>query len=437
MWQRSKPKPSRLRGRSSSRKGFRFFLSLLVAAAGCDKKRESPLPENFHAGSLDSIPPKVPPLENSPWLRKHWGLYVPAQGPAPKDWPEIEKDIRPQACGTCHTQQYRDWKESFHHKAMGPGMLGQLLDMEKDAPILGITCQHCHAPLAEQIPYLKKGELNPDYMPGFREEGITCAACHVRFHVRNGPDLGIKPDPHGPHGGFIPRPEYLNPAFCATCHDFKPGGGVHGKMLLETAEEWRRTDFAAQGKTCQSCHMPDGRHLWKGIHDPEMVRSAVSIEAAFDLTAARDSIRATLKLANVGAGHRLPTYNVPHIVLIWEQLDATGAVLPGTRVEGTIARWVTEEVDKEFFDTRLLPGQSFVLPYRFRLHSLAVGVTGRVEVWPDEAYRRYFRRMLDTPELRPGVKEGVEKIEEAYRRSVDSRYVLWSRKFPIGETSSN
>jgi hypothetical protein len=422
------------------KRGLLFALPFLLVA-GCKSGHEaahkavtpsSSIPQTavpFHAAPLDSIPPKVPPLEKSEWLQHHFAWYVPAQGPAPKDWPEIEKDIRPEACGTCHTQQYKDWKQSFHHRAMGPGVLGQLLDMELDEPTLSISCQRCHAPLAEQIPYLKKGIHNPDYREGFRDDGLVCAACHVRNHIRHGPDLGIKPDPKGPHSGFVVRPEYLNPAFCAACHDFEPGGGVHGKMLLETAEEWRRTDFAAEGKTCQSCHMPEGRHLWKGIHDTAMVRSAVSVEAG--LTDDKEGLHGRLALTNVGAGHRLPTYNVPHIVLIWEQLDPSGSALPGTRVEGTIARWVTEEVDKEFFDTRLMPGQSFVLQYGKPADPLAAKVVARVEVWPDEAYRRYFERMLKTPELTPGTPEGLEKIQKARDAALASRYVLWRQEFPL------
>jgi hypothetical protein len=416
------------------------YLAVTILAVGCgsggdpshDAVQEAvPVATGFRALPLGSFSPKVPPLKPSEWLQAHFDWYVLPQGEAPKSWPEIERDIRPEACGTCHQQQYKDWKESFHHKAMGPGVLGQLLDMELDAPALSISCQRCHAPLAEQIPYLQQGKPNPDYIEGFREQGITCAACHVRNHVRHGPDRGIKPDPDGPHGGFVIRSEYKDPAFCASCHDFAPGGGVHGKMLLETAEEWRRTDFAAEGQTCQSCHMPEGRHLWKGIHDPDMVRSAVSVEAAFGLTRTGDSLRAGMTVTNTGAGHRLPTYNIPHILLVWEQRDGTGSVLPGTRVQEVIARWVTEEVDHEFYDTRLMPGQSMVLPYRGPRHPRAVEAVARVEVWPDEAYRRYFQRMLDTPELRPGVPAGVDLIEEAHAMAGKSRYVLWRQRFPL------
>ncbi len=402
---------------------------LLLVSLGVHAQPVAPV--DGHANPLYSIPPKVPPLEKTEWLTKHWGLFVPPQGPAPQAWPELEKDIRPEACAQCHPQQFADWSNSFHHKAMGPGVLGQLLDMELDAPLLAVSCQKCHAPLAEQIPYIQKGVRNPDYIPGLREQGLVCAACHMRNHQHFGPDLGIKSNPKGPHGGFTTRPEYLNPAFCASCHDFPPGGGVHGKALLETAEEWRRTDFAAQGKTCQTCHMPEGRHLWKGIHDSAMVRSALSVEAQFQLTPKGDSMHCQLTVTNVGAGHRLPTYNVPHIMLIWEQLDISGKPLPGTYEERAIARWVTEEVDKEFYDTRLLPGQSLSLLYGKPLNRFAKQVMARVEVWPDEAYRRYFERMLATPELLPSVDEGVKKVKQAKFSALSSRYLLWKQIFSL------
>ena len=388
-------------------------------------------PKTFHADPLEKIPATVPPVEKSDWLQKHWAWYVPAQGQGPAAWSAQEKDIRPEACGTCHPQQYKDWKASLHHGAMGPSVLGQLLDMELDAPILSITCQRCHAPLAEQIPYLQKGIRNPDYVEGFREKGLTCAACHVRNHVHFGPPPRKPAPANGPHGGFSVKAEYESPAFCASCHDFKPGGGMHGKLIQETAEEWRRTPFAAEGKTCQSCHMPDRRHLWKGIHDPEMVRSAVSIQAECDASAAKDSVRASLSLTNVGAGHRLPTYVEPRIVLVLEQLDARGKALPGTREEGVIARQVTEDMDKELSDTRLLPGETFSLVYAHARHPKAASLKAKVEVWPDEGYRLYFHKMLETDSLRPQMPTVVKKIEAARKLDTDSRYMLWEKALPL------
>jgi hypothetical protein len=381
---------------------------------------------------LAKIPPTVPPLERSEWLKNHFAWYVAPQGKAPEHWSALEKDIRPEACGSCHQQQYADWKQSLHHKAMGPTVLGQLLDMELDAPALSITCQRCHAPLAEQIPYLEKGVHNPVYQEGFREQGLVCAACHVRGNQRFGPPPR-KPMAEGaPHGGFIVKTEYESPAFCASCHDFTPGGGMHGKLVQETAEEWRRTPFAAEGKTCQSCHMPDRRHLWKGIHDSAMVSSAVSIQAQFDpQLKPGDSLRALISLTNVGAGHRFPTYTEPQVKIIVEQVDAKGKALEGSYMEGVIARRVTEEMDREIFDTRILPGETFSLEYVRPRFPKAKTLSARVEVWPDEAYRLYFKKMLETPQLRPEMPAVVKQMEIAKKQDTDSRYLLWKKLLPL------
>ncbi len=59
--------------------------------------------------------------------------------------------------------------------------------------------------------------------------------------------------------------------FCAVCHQFSPDQAINGKLLENTVEGWRQSPQAAAGQTCQSCHMPSRRHLWRGIHDPDMV----------------------------------------------------------------------------------------------------------------------------------------------------------------------
>lgn len=207
---------------------------------------------------------------------------------------------------------------------------------------------------------------------------------------------------------------------------------MHGKLIQETAQEWRRTEFAAQGITCQKCHMPDRRHLWKGIHDEDMTRKAVSIQLEFAPPDAKsDSLTGVLSLTNVGAGHRFPTYIEPLIVLYLEQVDIKGRTLPETRVEGFIGRKVTEEMDKEVFDTRLMPGETYQVEYRLPQFPSAKALRARVEVWPDEAYRLYFIKMLATPELRPAMPEVVAEMEKAVKIDTESRYLLWEKTIPL------
>ena len=103
--------------------------------------------------------------------------------------------------------------------------------------------------------------------------------------------------------------------------------------------------------------MPARRHLWRGIHDPDMVRSAIEFAVGDEADAV------TLTLRNRGAGHKLPTYVTPRLVVSGETLDSEGQAIPGSRREAVIARAVTLDLSRELFDTRLAPGQSAVFRY--------------------------------------------------------------------------
>ena len=75
----------------------------------------------------------------------------------------------------------------------------------------------------------------------------------------------------GPHGGFTVSKAFEDSRFCAHCHQFPDDGPrIAGKLQEDTYQQWLASDYARQdaGKqTCQSCHMPDRKHLWRGIHD--------------------------------------------------------------------------------------------------------------------------------------------------------------------------
>ena len=88
----------------------------------------------------------------------YWERPIPPQGPAPASFTEREGSLSPEACGSCHAQQYADWKESLHSKAMGPGPWGQIMDLTQRSPEEAIQCMSCHAPLSEQLPLIAKAK---------------------------------------------------------------------------------------------------------------------------------------------------------------------------------------------------------------------------------------------------------------------------------------
>jgi hypothetical protein len=144
-----------------------------------------------HAPALDAVPRTVDSPARSEWLVAHQKAPVAPQGPPPPEWSALEASLDPTACGTCHPAQLTDWSQSWHALGMGPGVMGQLVDWDgKNDGLVG-QCNRCHAPLSEQYPRLKVGEGdaatwqdNPDYDPAMRAQGLTCAGCHVRGHLR-------------------------------------------------------------------------------------------------------------------------------------------------------------------------------------------------------------------------------------------------------------
>ncbi len=366
-----------------------------------------------------------------PFLSAYWQLPVSPQTPVPAGFAAAEASLDPAMCGACHPRQYEQWKTSLHAAAYSPGFAGQLIEGGLAHPAEIRSCQTCHAPLAEQQPYDAALRAESHFDPALRAQGLVCGGCHVRQQRRYGPprrpDLPPVSGPL-PHAGFEVREEFQQSRFCAPCHQFFDDAGVEGKPLENTYAEWRRSPQAAAGRSCQSCHMPDRAHLWRGIHDPEMVRSAVEVNLAAQ---ALDGpvLRAALRVANRDVGHAFPTYVTPRVFLAIWQVDAGGAELVGTRLEAVIGREVDLGSDpmREIFDTRLLPGESVELAYALARHAAAVALVGRVTVDPDYHYRGVFASLLETlsdPRAR-------ELIALAHRRSRESSYVLAEFRRPL------
>lgn len=227
------------------------------------------------------------------FLVRHWASPIPPQGRAPARFTRVEASLDPQSCGTCHPAQYADWKTSLHAKAMGAGLMGQLVDMVRTDPESALDCQRCHSPLSEQQPKVRrvntKGEpefvANPAFDRGLQAKGLVCAACHVRQWewfgppMRDGTLVSAAPRETLPQNGATRTPAFLSSEFCQGCHQFPDDGfALNGKLLENTYAEWKASPYAREGVQCQDCHMPDRRHLWRGIHDPEMVKQGVMVD---------------------------------------------------------------------------------------------------------------------------------------------------------------
>ena len=372
------------------------------------------------------------------FVRRHWRGPLAPQGPAPARFSPLEASLRPESCGTCHPAQYADWRTSWHAAATGPGVMGQLVEMFESDPTSALGCLGCHAPLAEQSPLIRStGRLaaNPAFDPALHREGLPCAGCHVRGHQRFGPprrdgSLASAGPPEAlPHGGVTRTPAFLSAAFCRGCHQFaEDAPTLNGKPLENTYREWEASRFAREGVQCQDCHMPDRRHLWRGIHDVDMVRSGLSIEVAAPRSraGAGDNVDVGLTVRNVRVGHAFPTYVTPKVVLRAELVDATGAVIEGSREERVIAREIALDLSREISDTRLLPGQSATLRYRRKLPAAGISARLSVVVYPDAFYTGFYEVLL-----RQGAGRGAAQIREALEATRRSPFEVFRRVVPL------
>ncbi len=281
------------------------------------------------------------------------------------------------ACGGCHPMIFPQWAGNAHGSAvgsdrffsmyngtdvMGGGAVepGYLLDFPGTAGV----CAECHAPGAGVDGYLTTG------MNAVRDvitAGIHCDYCHkiggvyldpaTQTVYPNAPGTRsqrvLRPPPgdnifFGPYDDIHDPDTYL-PAisesrFCAPCHQFS----MWGTPIYESYEEWLASPYAAEGITCQDCHMvPNGDSYFArpevgGLaHPPESIPSHLQLgardetflqtTAALTLTASPhlDRLAVTVTLTNTGAGHHIPTdYPGRQLLLLVTAENELGETLP-------------------------------------------------------------------------------------------------------------
>jgi len=313
---------------------------------------------------------------------------------------------------------------------MGPGLLGQLQAMGAEAREDHQACLECHAPLAEQAEHLVQSLTANRTLPPLADgsssaHGLTCAGCHIRNQRRHGPPRadGNVPAPGTvlPHDGWQATPAFADSRFCATCHQFDADGpALNGKPLENTYEEWRASRHAREGRHCQSCHMPERRHLWRGIHDAAMVRAGLVIEVSA-VSIADGGVAAELSVANRGVGHAFPTYVTPRVVVEIGQEDRRGKTLSATVERHLIARDVSLDLTTEIADTRLMPDEARRYGYRRPLDARATAMFFRITVDPDAFYARFYRATL----LDPDFRKGRAAIRAALRQAESSSFTLF------------
>jgi hypothetical protein len=364
-------------------------------------------------------------------LRSDYAQAIPYQ-----KVPEGLDSLRAESCGTCHREIYEEWKSSIHASAYRDPFFQAY--WKKDRNIW--VCLNCHTPLENQQPTLIKDiprgrvekavqEPNPRYDPEYQLEAVTCAACHVR----DGVILGPFDDSVAPHPTRF-DPSFRTTQVCYRCHNVVSGPAQFYRVgPCGTYAEYEGKYFMQErGYICQSCHMPevdrpvaDGgpirrgrRHLWRGGHDPDMIKRAVAIQVKVDPSAPKpgDRVRFTLTLINAGAGHKIPTGD-PDRHFTVEFLVEDGARQVLDRQVDTMGRWILwQPAIVEMYDNRLLPlaGRDYTYEYRVPAGSERLTVKTRVR----------YHILTDGQH---------EMLREKYGLTADDPYVftIYEREFPL------
>ncbi|TAK80685.1 MAG: hypothetical protein EPO20_28235 [Betaproteobacteria bacterium] len=339
--------------------------------------------------------------------------------------------VRAADCGACHRRQYDEWKTTIHAAAWTDPyyQVDWMFDGRQQ------LCNNCHTPLDRQQEARVLGfrdrdkwepvlAPNPDFDPVLKQEGVTCAGCHLR----KGRILGPSGNPAAPH-----RVEKFSDAneLCLRCHVVQgerwdtfyrmPPCGTTAEIAAGMGRvDGRSGEYLVRNAAetgCVQCHMPAEaggahavrRHAWRGGHDPDTVRSALT--ASLSVVPAGRS--AELVLENSGTAHFLPTGTPDrHLTVSLRALDASGRVLRETHstLERTIM-WRPFIVD--LWDTRLapraprrftldLPDAARTIEAEVRYHLLAESRRKRIGYQPAEpiSYVVFSERRAINPEPR-------------------------------------
>lgn len=124
------------------------------------------------------------------------------------------------------------------------------------------------------------------------------------------------------------------------------------------------------------------QHLWRGGHDPDMVKRAIAVHVKADTDAPKpgDRVEFTLTLTNAGAGHKTPTGDPDRFFTVEFLVeDQQGNVLE--QQSSTMGRWILwQPAIVELYDNRLFPQDSREYQFAYRIPEKAEGLKLKARV---------------------------------------------------------
>jgi len=219
---------------------------------------------------------EIPTLEISPDYDPHAKIFAESSYPTAA------------TCGECHTQIYKEWSNSSHAYASISPMFHKFEQIINDlsSGTVRAFCVRCHQEVGTQ-----RGEPRAAALWERSEvarEGVTCITCHriteeyakvngqrtvqpgtisrpvtssgngSKFYeiLKHREDYHITTSEkeHGSqiHVGVVKFPQISQPQFCVSCHQVAVQPGIKLEVVWD---QYRASPAAAQGVTCQDCHM--------------------------------------------------------------------------------------------------------------------------------------------------------------------------------------
>jgi cytochrome c554/c'-like protein len=300
-------------------------------------------------------------------------------------------------CGDCHTEIYQVWASSVHATSLTNATFQASLKEVEDTAA-SAACIACHAPVT--------AHSDQKLDSAVAREGVTCDFCHsirdIAALSNVSVDVGATkygPVPNATSTGHQIQFSPLHAAseVCSGCHEFENGTGL---KVLGTFTEWKSSDSAKAGVTCQRCHMPlstmhvvDPRvkrepasfvnlHQMPGGHSKDQLSRALELRIA---EIARRGSECVVKIAvgNKGAGHNVPT-GMPtrHVVLVAEIVGSESGTQQQSRSYGVVVQDKNGKVLDHDSDV-MLAGARFVSDTRLRPSERRVE-TFKFNIKPDE-----------------------------------------------------
>ncbi len=249
-------------------------------------------------------------------------------------------------CKECHPQEYEEWQQSYHAKAVVNSLKGMrnfyAIGVPKEwerklTKTEVLKCLDCHAPvvnyaseelavkIAEMIIEAKdtKDEnRRAELKKQLNKLNVGCLSCHNIKALSIARGLLGDPEP----GTIYTSNMIISPAhktepvntldkslFCAQCHGryVAPDGD---QIMCNTLNGSYYNNYVSRGgsETCQDCHMKKANrgHRFPGGHDLEIVKEGIGFEA--EIQGVRHTVgkwipRAIIRVALENkAGHRIP-----------------------------------------------------------------------------------------------------------------------------------